>query len=97
MAKPSRLFRAGRSPDWLAAGGDLTKPVDHENHNPVAFKACQDCLMGRVQAVKADVEDEIPEHVEDKVEGPKPAEDQDAPPVDPWSQDSSDSHKEPDP
>jgi hypothetical protein len=53
--------------------------------------------MGGVQAVKADVEDETPEHVEDKVEDPKPAENQDAPPVDPWSQDSSDSHKEPDP
>jgi hypothetical protein len=95
--KALRALPRGSSPEWLAAGGDLTKPVDHENHNPVAFEACQDCLMGGVQAVKADVEDEIPEHVEDKVEDPKPAENQDAPPVDPWSQDSSDSHKEPDP
>lgn len=61
MAKHSGLFRAVRSPEWLAAGGDMTKPVDHENHNPVAFEACQDCLMGGVQAVKGDVEDEIPE------------------------------------
>jgi hypothetical protein len=60
MSKYSEFFHAVRSPEWLVRRGDRTKPVDVEDHDPEAFEAYLDCVIGGVHAIRADVEDEIP-------------------------------------
>jgi hypothetical protein len=77
MSQHSEFFRA--------ASADPTKPVELDDHDPEIFKAYLCCLLGGVHAIKADVEDEIPDFVEKELEDQSSTETQDAPPVDPWS------------
>jgi hypothetical protein len=99
MSKHSECFRAVRSPEWLARSGDPTRPVDFHDHDPEAFEAYLNCLMGGVQAVKADVEDEVPESAKKADEYASyianPTDYQGAPPANPWAQPLNDSREEP--
>jgi hypothetical protein len=57
MIQRSELFRAARSPQWLA---DPTKPVDLEDYDADIFEAYLNCAYLGARIIKAKVEDEDP-------------------------------------
>jgi hypothetical protein len=86
MSQHSEFFRAVRSPEWLAASADPTKPVDRENDEPDIFEAYLNCVYKGVEAIKADVGDEVPDFLKKRLEDADSTETQDtSSTVDPWS------------